>query len=76
LPDLRRDIGEEHRRDAEFLGHGIAGVLQRGGGAEDAVLEERARAATEAKPQVVGEDLDALGFKNEGTKAPVGPANR
>ena len=36
----------------------------------------RPRAVTETKPQVVGEDLDSLGFKNEGTKAPVGPANR
>jgi outer membrane protein assembly factor BamD len=36
----------------------------------------RPRAVTEAKPQVVGEDLDSLGFKNEGTKARVGPANR
>jgi outer membrane protein assembly factor BamD (BamD/ComL family) len=36
----------------------------------------RPRAVTEAKPQVVGEDLDALGFKKEGTKAPVGPDNR
>lgn len=36
----------------------------------------RPRAVTEAKPQVVGEDLDALGFKKEGAKAPVGPDNR
>jgi outer membrane protein assembly factor BamD len=36
----------------------------------------RPRAVTEAKPQVVGEDLDSLGFKNESSKAPVGPANR
>ncbi|MBM3867647.1 MAG: outer membrane protein assembly factor BamD [Verrucomicrobia bacterium] len=36
----------------------------------------RPRGVTEAKPQVVGEDLDALGFKKEGAKAPVGPDNR
>ena len=36
----------------------------------------RPRSATEVKPQVVGEDLDALGFKKEASKAPVGPDNR
>jgi len=36
----------------------------------------RPRSATEVKPQVVGEDLDALGFKKEASKAPVGPNER
>lgn len=36
----------------------------------------RPRAVTETKPQVIGEDLDALGFKKDGAKAPVGPDNR
>jgi outer membrane protein assembly factor BamD len=36
----------------------------------------RPRSATEAKPQVVGEDLDALGFKKEPAKAAVGPEGR
>ncbi len=36
----------------------------------------RPRGVAETKPQVVGEDLDALGFKNEAPKAPIGPDNR
>lgn len=36
----------------------------------------RPRAPTEAKPQVVGEDLDSLGFKKEAPKAGVGPNER
>jgi outer membrane protein assembly factor BamD len=36
----------------------------------------RPRTAAEAKPQSVGEDLDALGFKKEPAKAAVGPENR
>ena len=36
----------------------------------------RPRSATDAKPQVVGEDLDTLGFKKEAPKPGVGPDNR
>jgi len=36
----------------------------------------RPRPPTEAKPQAVGEDLDALGFKKEPAKAAVGPDAR
>jgi outer membrane protein assembly factor BamD (BamD/ComL family) len=36
----------------------------------------RPRTAAEAKPQAVGEDLDALGFKKEPSKGAVGPENR
>ena len=36
----------------------------------------RPRGVAEAKPQVIGEDLDSLGFKKEAPKAPIGPDNR
>ncbi len=36
----------------------------------------RPRGVAETKPQAVGEDLDALGFKKEAAKAPVGPDSR
>jgi len=36
----------------------------------------RPRGIAEAKPQVIGEDLDSLGFKKEAPKAPIGPDNR
>ena len=36
----------------------------------------RPRSAAETKPQVVGEDLDALGFKKEPSKGAVGPESR
>jgi hypothetical protein len=36
----------------------------------------RPRTAAEARPQAVGEDIDALGFKKEPAKAAVGPENR
>ncbi len=36
----------------------------------------RPRGIAETKPQVVGEDLDSLGFKKEAPKAPIGPDNR
>jgi outer membrane protein assembly factor BamD (BamD/ComL family) len=36
----------------------------------------RPRSAADTKPQVIGQDLDSLGFKKEPAKAAVGPDNR
>jgi len=36
----------------------------------------RPKSANDTKPQAVGDDLDALGFKKEVPKAAIGPDNR